>query len=258
MGTTLRARLQAGETAIATFIQTPSPVVCEFTGRLGFDALCVEAEHSAMDRAEVQSLVAAIELTPAEALVRVQANEQAAIAAALDAGAAGVIVPRVSSGEDAAAAVSAARFPPRGERGIGPCRAAGYGAGAAAYVDAAADGTLLAVQVETRRAIDRLDELLAVDGVDLVFVGPNDLALSLGLDQGAADPRLVDVITDVLTRARAAGRTTGIFAGSAAEARRWIDVGVGLVVLASDLLFLAQGAEAATGELRSRAGGTGR
>jgi 4-hydroxy-2-oxoheptanedioate aldolase len=244
----LRERLAGGGAAIATFLQTPHPVMCEFVASLGFDAVCIEAEHGAIDRAGVQSLVAATELGGAEPLVRVPQNEPVAIATALDAGARGVIVPRVGSAAAARAALAAARYPPLGERGFGPGRAAAYGADAG-YVERANRELVVGVQVETRSAVERIDEIVAVDDLDLVFVGPNDLALSLGLPGGPDDVELARVIADVLDRARAAGRATGIFAASAADARRWLDHGAQLLVLGSDLLFVSLGARALRAEL---------
>ncbi|MBS1880544.1 MAG: 4-hydroxy-2-oxovalerate aldolase, partial [Actinobacteria bacterium] len=179
---TPRGRMLGGEALTGTFVQSHDPGQCEFLGRLGFDLLCVEAEHSAMGVESVQGLVAAAALAPTAALVRVAGNEPIAIAAALDAGAAGVIVPRVDDAAGAAAAVAATRYPPDGERGLGPSRATGFGADIPAYRARASEDLLLAVQVETGAAVEALDSILDVDGVDMIFVGPGDLGCSLGID----------------------------------------------------------------------------
>jgi 4-hydroxy-2-oxoheptanedioate aldolase len=240
-GSGLRARLEAGQPALGTFVQSSDPLVCEVLGGTGFDLLCLEGEHSAMGPETIQRLVAAAQLGGSEVLVRLADNAVPYVAGALDAGAAGVIVPRVHTGAEAAAAARAAHFPPRGERGVGPGRAAVYGRAIPEYVARAAAETVVAVQVESRRAVDALDEIVATDGVDLVFVGPGDLAASLGMP-GLDDPGLVELVGQLITRIHAAGRWAGVFAGTPARAAGWLEQGVELVLLASDVSFLLDGA----------------
>jgi 4-hydroxy-2-oxoheptanedioate aldolase len=234
--------MEDGERLTGTFVQSPDPGACEFLGRLGFDLLCLEGEHSAMGVETVQRLVAAADLAPVPALVRVAGNEPIAIAAALDAGAAGIVVPRIDSGADAAAAVAATRYPPQGTRGLGPSRAAGYGVRIRDYLGRANRELLLAIQVESQAAVENLDSILAVEGVDMIFVGPGDLACSLGIDDPSS-PELREEVESVLERSRAAGRLTGVFTGAPDDARRWRDSGTDLVILGSDLTWLARGVE---------------
>jgi 4-hydroxy-2-oxoheptanedioate aldolase len=237
---TLRARIEAGERLTGTFVQSRDPGSCEFLGRLGFDLLCIEGEHSAMAAETVQALVAAADLAPIPSLVRVAGNEPVAIAAALDAGAHGIVVPRVETAEQAAAAVAAARFPPQGARGLGPSRATGFGAQITEYLARANRDLLLAIQVETRAAVDGLDSLLSVEGLDMIFVGPGDLACSMEIAD-LTGPEVHVAVESVLERSRAAGRLTGVFAGTPADAKRWRDAGTDLVLLGSDLTWLAKG-----------------
>ena len=244
----VRARLNAGEQLTGTFVQIADPAACEFVGWLGFDLLCLEGEHSAFGPMTIQRLVAAGEQTPAGVIVRPAGNDPIAIATALDAGSQGVLVPRVNTAAEARAAVAAARFPPVGVRGLGPSRATGYGADIAGYLRRANDELLLAVQIETREALNHLDELLAVAHVDLVFVGPGDLACSLGIDDPGS-VQLREAIESVFVRARQAERLTGIFAADLTDAGRWRAAGVSLVILGSDLGWLAVGARAALSEL---------
>lgn len=248
----LRRRLRTpGASLLGTFVQAPHPSVCELVAQLGFDFLCVEAEHSNMNPETVQALVAAAELGGTRGLVRVAGNEPVQIASALDAGAAGVIVPRVESAAEASAAVAASRFPPLGERGAGPGRAAGYGASLPLYMSRANEDILVAVQVETRRAVESLDEILSVEGVDLIFVGPGDLTSSLGL-AGIDDPALIVVMDEVIERTRAAGRWVGTFAPRSDQAVRWLARGVQLMILGSDVGFLMQGARSEQAALAER------
>ncbi|UGS35293.1 HpcH/HpaI aldolase family protein [Capillimicrobium parvum] len=246
----VRARLEAGEQLVGTFAGLRDPAACEVLGALGFDAVCIDGEHGAMGIETIERLVAATERGgSASALVRVAGNDPVAIATALDTGAAGIVVPRVESGAEAAAAVDAARYPPLGRRGIGPSRAARYGAGVLDYRQRANDELLLAIQVETWAAVQRLDDLLAVEGVDLLFVGPTDLASSMGLNDPAG-PEMRETIAGVLERARAAARRTGIFAFGPDDAADWLEAGVNLVLMGSDLTWLGRGARDALAPLR--------
>lgn len=240
----------ARERVAGPFVQTPHPVVPELLGRLGVDFVCIDQEHSGLGPETVQSLVAAAALGGVPALVRVADATAHHIAAALDAGAAGVLVPRVSSAAAARDVVRWSRYPPAGERGLGPGRASGYGRAIPELLARANTEVLVAVQIETRAAHDALDEIVAVDGVDLVFVGPGDLSASLGLEGGLADPRLRDVVAGILHRAREAGRATGVFALDAGSAAAWWAEGVELVVLSSDLGLLADAVERTWVELR--------
>lgn len=241
----LRERLRAGETLLGTFVQVPHPVVVESLARTpGLDFLCLEAEHSAMGEETVQAMIAAGDGTGTPVLVRVEDNAWVPIARALDGGAAGVIAPRVNSAAEARALVGAARYPPVGDRGIGPGRATGYGSNSGPdYRTWANQHVVVGAQVETRRALDDLDGILAVPGIDLIFVGPMDLASSLGLTPGS--PELNAVIEDVVSRARAAGRAVGIFAMTAEQVGHWVDRGVQLILYASDVRFMGAGLAAA-------------
>ncbi len=243
----MRARLDGGESLVGTFVQTPSPATAELVGAVGVDFVCVEGEHSGLGRETVQSLVAGSALAGTPALVRVAANDPVEIAAALDAGAAGVIVPRVDSAAEAAAAVSAARYPPEGRRGVGPGRASGYGLSVPEYVARANGEIAVGVQIESGEAVAAAGEIARVEGVDFVFVGPADLAASLGVPFG--DERLDGQIASVLAAAREAGRPAGIWAPTAGGAASALRAGFQVVILGSDLGLLADALRAALAEL---------
>jgi len=235
----VRAPLERGERLVGTFLQSPAAVTAELVGGLDLDFVCVEAEHSALGRETVQALVAASALAGTPALVRVAANAPIEIAAALDAGAAGVIVPRVDSAAAAEAAVGAARYPPLGTRGVGPGRAAAYGKTIPEYFARANGELVVGVQIESGQAVSEAGAIARVDGVDFVFVGPGDLAASIGVPFG--DPRVDEQVAAVLAAARVAGRPAGIWAASAERAVGWLGSGFQLVILGSDLGFLAEG-----------------
>lgn len=232
---------------VGTFLQAASAASAELLAGAGLDFLCVEAEHSGLGRESVQSLVATASLGGTAALVRVAANAPVEIAAALDAGAAGVIVPRVDSAAEAAEAVAAARYPPLGSRGLGPGRATRYGATIGDYFARANAALLVGVQIESERAVAEAGAIASCPGVDFVFVGPGDLAVSLGA--GFGGERVREAVAAVLADARAAGRPAGIWAPDAAGARDWLRAGFQMVIVGSDLGLLAGAVAGALAEL---------
>jgi 4-hydroxy-2-oxoheptanedioate aldolase len=242
--TALRARLLGGGQATDVFVPTPHPVVAELLAGLGPDVLCLDQEHALFAPEAVHAVVGAAALGGAPVLVRVFLNRAYHVAAALDAGAAGVLVPCIESAEAAAGAVAFARHPPVGTRGFGPARSSRYGGAIGEAVACAPEETLVAIQVETQRGLDALNEILVVD---VVFVGPGDLALSLGLD----GPQLRPLLEDVVVRTHAAGKAAGTYAADAETAGKWLAAGVELVLIGSDLSFLAAVVEAAWLQLRS-------
>jgi 4-hydroxy-2-oxoheptanedioate aldolase len=240
--TTLRQRIGAGEKLVGLFSSIGSPAAVEIVGGAGFDFLCIDSEHSQLDRAAVEELIRAADASAVPALVRVAGHHSELIASALDAGAAGVIVPRVGTAAEAAAIVKAFRYPPAGERGVGPGRASGYGYAIGPYLARANDTLLLAIQVETAQAVDNLDAILAVDGIDLVFIGPGDLSVSLGLFGPANAEKLGVVIEKIVAKAVAKGRAVGMFRFSPDDIAIWAKRGASLFIVSSDAFYLATGA----------------
>jgi len=170
--------------------------------------------------------------------VRVPSSAPSTIGHALDSGAAGVLVPLVNTAEAAHTAAQLSRYPPEGRRGAGPGRATIYGLQREEAIANARAETVVAIQIETVTAVENLDEILLVEGVDLVFVGPNDLSHSLGRPP---DDELRAVIDEVLRKTQSAGRLTGILAPTAALAARYRDAGCALLVTGTDLGALAAG-----------------
>jgi 4-hydroxy-2-oxoheptanedioate aldolase len=251
---TVRSRLLAGERLVGLFVLTPSTVTAEVLGGLGLDVLCIDAEHAAFGRDTIQAAVAAAGFAGTPALVRLSGNDPTEIAAALDAGAAGVIVPRVESAAAALAAARAARFPPAGTRGVGPGRGSGYGRSLADYAASANDAVAVGVQIETGEGVAQASEIARVEGVDFVFVGPGDLAASLGVPFG--DTRVEPSVASVLAAARAARRPAGIWAATAEEAARRAAAGFQLVTVGSDIGVLVAGVERALAELKAATDGS--
>lgn len=241
MTESLRARIGRGVALRGTFVSLPEPAVVEILATTGLDFLCLEGEHSAIRGATLVNMLRAADLFRLPALVRVPEAMPWLIAEALDAGAAGVLVPRVSTAEQALTAVRAARFPPEGSRGAGPGRAAAFGYGMAESLDRARVETVVAVQIETLEAVDNLDAILAVPGIDLVFIGPGDLATSLAAAGSPGPEALSAAIESIIARARERGQRAGLFTPGPPRP----DPRVTLHIQSSDAMLLRSAALAA-------------
>lgn len=175
-------RLRRGESVLGCALGLGSAAAAELLSRIGFDWLSIETEHNALDAAEIERLLMAMSGGDATPLVRVPSAQGAYIQRALDFGAFGIVAPMISTANEATAFVRACRYPPRGTRGFGPVRAASYGLDNEDYFRHANDRLLLTAIIETREAVQNLAEIAAVEGLDVLLMGPFDLCLSLGLD----------------------------------------------------------------------------
>lgn len=253
--TDFRQPCLAGKHLVGTFVAIPHPVAMEVTAQAGFDFVCIDWEHVQIARDGIENLVRAADIHGMPAMVRVPGHAPEAIAAALDSGARGVLVPRVSTAAQAAAVVKATRYPPLGERGVGPGRASGYGCRLPGYVARANDEIVLAVQVETAEGLANAEGIAATPGVDVVFVGPGDLSVSIAAVGPANAARLDQAIAAILDAALAHSKTAGIFCFRPEDAAKWEARGASLFILASDTMFL--GAAVAAGAAAARAGLSG-
>jgi 4-hydroxy-2-oxoheptanedioate aldolase len=224
----------------------------------GVDWICIDTQHGMVNYPDVLGMLQASALQNVPAIVRVPAaNDAASMMRALDAGAAGVLVPLVNTKADAELAASACRYPPHGSRSWGPARALPVGPG---YSAAAANGHVLcAVQIETKEALENLEAILSVDGVDMAFVGPTDLALSMGLapEPGPQAGEHLEAIAVIARACHELGVRPGIYAGSADVATEYIELGYDFVAVANDAILLREGARSAVNLTRSRAQKTG-
>ncbi|TPI31003.1 HpcH/HpaI aldolase/citrate lyase family protein [Mesorhizobium sp. B3-2-1] len=229
---------------VGSFAAIPHPVAVELLALSGLDFLCIDWEHAQISRDMVESMVRAADVHRVPAMVRVPGHAPEAIQAALDSGAQGVLVPRVSTPAQAAMAVKAARYPPRGERGVGPGRAAGYGYRIPEYLAGANDRTVVALQVETSEGLANIEAIANVDGVDMIFVGPGDLSVSIDAIGPKGADKLTDAIRRIIGVTIAHDKTSGIFCASPQTVGQWAAVGASFFVLASDTMFLGAGAAA--------------
>lgn len=210
----VRHNLLAGVAQLGCFMGLGSPNVAELLTRAGLDWLVIETEHNNLDVAQIEHILMAVQGSGAMPIVRVASAQQVYIQRALDVGAMGVLVPMVRSVAEAEAIVAATRYPPAGIRSFGPLRASHYSLDNEDYLRRANDHILVALIVETREMLDNLEEIAAVPGVDVLFLGPFDLCLSLGLDPLQLPLPEVDA---VLERMLEVGRKTGKAVGFAAD-----------------------------------------
>lgn len=236
-----RALMRAGQPALGTWISSASGLIAEIAGYQGFDWVNIDTEHGETGYDQLPRMLQAISATAAIPLVRLAWNEPMLFKRALDMGAYGVVVPLVSTVEEARAAVQACRYPPLGERGWGATRGTLYGG--ADYFARANDEILLMVMTETKTAVQNAREILSLPGVDGCFIGPNDLSISYGHSPGLAElpADVKEGIQAILAAAKAADKFPGIHTYSVESARRRIAEGFRFVALSSDVRFF-QGA----------------
>lgn len=240
---------------LTSFVQFPDPAMVEALARSGLDSLLFDMQHGMYDERAVLSGVAAAALEGKPALVRVPVDAAGLTSRMLDFGAAGVVAPMINSVADAERLVGYLRFPPAGRRSWGPRRGQTItGLGPADYLARANDLTLAIAMIETREALAALDAILAVPGLDGVFVGPADLSVSLSAGGRLDSPEVAAAMDHVAARTRAAGKIAATFAISPQMAADCHRRGYGLIALMQDAVFLQQGANAAAAAARSQAG----
>jgi 2-dehydro-3-deoxyglucarate aldolase/4-hydroxy-2-oxoheptanedioate aldolase len=224
-----------------TLLSLPSPEAAEILAEAGFDWLFLDMEHGGLDISGVRGVLQAVAgRTPC--VVRVPQNEPNVIARALDAGADGLIFPHVSTADEARACVAAALYPPEGTRSIGLARAQGYGIRVAESLAGANHATVRIAQAEHFLAARNIGEILAVPGIDAVFIGPFDLSGSLGKPGRISDPEVVAAIRTIREAATAAGIPAGIYVADAEAGRTAAASGFGLITVATDALLLGKAA----------------
>ena len=247
---TFRERITSGRMITGSWLSIPDIAVAEILAQAGFDFLLIDGEHAPIDPVQLFPLAVAAERRGCPVVYRVRSNDPGLIKAALDIGIAGLMVPMVETPAEAAAVVAAAKYPPAGRRGMGPWRAANYGIDSADYGRRANDETAIIVQIESGTAVGLAAEIAAISGVDALFVGPADLAGSLGLPVGSVAARLTEAIAHVAASARSTGRCAGIDATSSERLETYTGMGFRLFTYGVDADFLVAGSRAAAAEVR--------
>jgi 4-hydroxy-2-oxoheptanedioate aldolase len=232
-GNRLKEKWQSGEPTYGAWLGIPSSYVAEAVSHQGFDFVCIDLQHGMIDYPDACEMILAIHAGGSVPLARVPSNELGAINRLLDAGAMGIVVPLIETVDDVRAAVRACRYPPDGARSFGPNRAA-FAAGPG-YFETANENVLCIPMIETRGALDAVEEILAVPGVDAIYVGPNDLSLSLGQQPGPDNP---DPYQAAYRRIAAACADAGIVAGIQASAKlaaKHRETGYRMITISTDL-----------------------
>ena len=236
-----RKRLLAGDLLVGTMVTLAYPEVGEILAGASFDWLFLDAEHSPMTPADMQRVMqgAGREMP---CLVRLPEGDEVAIKKALDIGAAGIIVPMVNSADQAAQAVQWAKYPPQGTRGVGLGRATGYGHAFQEYLDSANEETAVVAQAEHIQAVENIEAIVGVPGVEAVLVGPYDLSASMGLIGQVAHREVQEAVGRVTQVCREANVPLGIFGVTAEAVKPYIKRGYTLIVAGADSVMLGAGA----------------
>jgi 2-keto-3-deoxy-L-rhamnonate aldolase RhmA len=239
MKNVLKRRLKAGEQVYGTWITLESPIASELMSSLGFDYFVIDTEHAPLDIYQAQTLMQAMrgdsKTTP---IVRVWWNDLVAIKRALDIGAHGVLVPWVNTKEEAELAVKATRYAPDGLRGNGPRRASLFDPD---YILTANEEILVICQIETKEAVENIEDIVSVEGMDVSYIGPADLSASYGHLGNMSHPEVQKAIDRVFDATEAAGKATGVHQASGATIKDRMEKGYNLITIGNDLTYLKQG-----------------
>jgi 4-hydroxy-2-oxoheptanedioate aldolase len=235
--------LAAGQVQIGLWTSLADPYAIEIVAGVGYDWLLIDAEHGPNDLRSVLGQLQAVAAYSAEPVVRLPVGDPVLIKQYLDIGAHSLLVPTIESAHQAQQLVAAARYAPRGIRGVASARASRWGS-IGDYFSRASELVCLLLQVETVKGLENLDEILSVEGVDGIFIGPSDLAASLGHIGNPGHPEVVSTIEVAISRIAASGKSAGILTADNALARRYIELGVTFCAVGVDTILLAQTARA--------------
>jgi 4-hydroxy-2-oxoheptanedioate aldolase len=246
----VRTIWKRGGAVINGWLGIPSSIAAENMAQAGWDGLTVDLQHGHVDYQVAVTMLQAISTTGTTPLARVPWMEPGIIMKLLDAGAYGIVCPMINTRAECEAFGGACRYAPRGYRSFGPVRATWYGG--ADYFKHANDTVITMAMIETKQAMDNLDEILSVPELDSLYIGPNDLAISLGYAPSGVptDPVVIDAIKTIAAGAKRHGVYAGIHCGSTAMAKQMIGLGFQFVTLLADNAFLVSAAKGAVAEMR--------
>ena len=256
MAPDLKARLRDGKPALGCWLEMMSPIAAEIVAQAGYDCVMIDMEHGPAGYSEATALLQAVAASGTAPLARVPANDPVALKRTLDLGVSGVMVPSVDSRAEAEAAVAGCLYPPRGLRGMAPSiiRASDYGRRRADYIREANDRLLVICQIETGAAVADVDGIAAVEGLDMLFIGPFDLSASLGHVGEPDHPEVQEAIAKVETAAKATGCLLGAIPTEARPLETLLELGYDLILPAADSLLLRDGASAVVNRWRAARG----
>ena len=248
MTDTLKSRIGSGEPLLGTFVKTPSPNIIEALGRSDLDFLCLDAEHAPFGRGELDMCLLAARSVGMPAVVRLPSANGEHILNVLDLGADGFVAPHMKTADEAQYVVDKSLYH-RGRGFAGGTRSAGA-KGLETHIKDSNDSVTVIGQIEDKDALDHLDDILSVDGIDCFFIGRSDLTVSMGLTDRDA-PEVLSTIEHICTRAREHGRITGTFTTNFDEIPHWRSLGVSLFILGSDQGLMLNGVKHMTDQVKA-------
>jgi 4-hydroxy-2-oxoheptanedioate aldolase len=258
MTNALKDRLAAGRAAVNGWLAIPSGFAAEVMAQSGWDSVTVDLQHGVQDYQSMVACFQAMQAHPVTPLVRVPWNEPGIIGKVLDGGAMGVICPMVNTRHEAEQFVAAAKYPPAGRRSNGPIRAGLYGEGTQ-YQSTANERCMVIPMIETGEALENLEAILDVPGIDMIYVGPSDLGFSLGLPpvMDREEPRILEIYERLIRETKKRGIHAGLHNNSPAYAARMIAMGFRFVTVSNDSGLMAKAASEAVRAVRSAAEAAG-
>lgn len=230
-------------------VSLSSPEICELMAMAGFDWLFIDSEHAPLSFADVQKMLQGAGDCPC--LVRVALNDEVLIKKALDLGPAGLIIPQVNSAEAAARVVRFSRYPPAGARSVGVARAQGYGLKFGDYIEQANDAVSIVIQIEHIDAVNNIESIVQVEGIDGFFIGPYDLSTSMGKPGAVDDPEVQQAIDTVCACCSKASKPLGIFGINAEAVKSYQEPDYSLIAVGVDVMLLGSTAKDIVAALRS-------
>ena len=242
-------RLRQNDLLLGTMLTLPSPELAEMISSCGYDWLFMDGEHGNLSTLDWQRMLQAVAGRSA-AIIRVATNSEREIKKVLDIGADGIIAPQVNTADEARHVVACCKYPPQGIRGVGLARAQGYGRNFAAYMESANDNIAVIVQAEHIDAVNNIDEIVEVDGIDAVFIGPYDLSASMGLMGQVDHPEVVEAIDRVGRACQQRDIALGYFGTTAESVQDYVRKGYHLICAGTDAGFVTAGAEETLEKLR--------
>jgi 4-hydroxy-2-oxoheptanedioate aldolase len=246
----LKQRLLNGETLNGCWLNLGSAVTAEIVGLSGFDWVLIDLEHGAGSESTTLSQIQALDNTPAGVIVRAESTEPQRIHRVLDMGAEGVMCPKVRNAEEALKVVKGLHYPPFGNRGVAKMvRATQFAQNFNDYYQKSRDQILGVVQIETIEVLSHLDEVAAIDGVDVLFIGPADLSMELGIFGQFDHPTFVEALNKIVAAAKKANKAVGILFFNPDDYQRYHDLGIRFLACGADATFVAEGARTMAGKM---------
>ena len=247
----LKKRIRQGEVVLGCWLNLGSSLTAEMVGLAGYDWVLIDLEHGAGEEKDVLVQLQALEHTNAAGLVRVESAEPQRIHRVLDSGAEGVMCPHINTVEEAKQVVSGLRYPPHGSRGVAKMvRAAGFGKHFVEYSSHANENIVGIVQIESVEALQHLDEIASLDGIDVLFIGPADLTMAMGIFGQLDHPTFRDAVKATVRASQKAGKAAGILIFNPEDYTTYVDMGLRVIACGADGTFVAEGARTMMEKLR--------